>query len=138
MICTSAGSRYSVRLRIETDRGKVSENLKESSPSKRPDILHKEESGSKVASEAESLSPESGALTRQTVTRAGERDVLAGEPGRDCVDPVDSIVSKPGRSKEADVVIAWDSGPMLREHSPAPGVKLAECDGFEARAVQAQ
>lgn len=125
-------------LRVIPERGKVSENGEESSPSKSPDVLHEHEAGSKLANETAKLSPESGALTVQAGTLAGEADVLAGESPADGVDPGDPESSKSGSVEGSHVVMDGHLGPMLRQHAPAPGVDLAEGDGLEPRALESE
>jgi len=137
--CTNGGSRDRVPLRIEPERGKVSQYGKQATASKCPDVLHDDDRWSYVANEACKVAPQSGPLTRQTGTLAGRTDVLAREPAADGPDVVDSKLSKSGSVEGSHVVMAGHSGPVFRQHPPAPGVDLAEGDCPEGpRAFKAQ
>lgn len=137
-MCTNGGSRYSVPLRVIPERGKVCENCGESSTAKSPDVFHDRETGSNVANEARNVSPDSGALTVQAGALAGRADVLTGEPATDAVDGVDAESSNSGSVEGSHVVMDGHSGPVLREHAPAPRVDFAESDGLKAGALEAQ
>jgi hypothetical protein len=120
------------------ERGKVSENVDESSSAKSPHVFHEDVARSKLANETRKLSPQSRLLTFQTGTLAGERDVGAGEASADDVG-LDSIGSKPGSVKFSDIVVDRHVGPVLAQDAPAELVDLAEGHRLEpAGALKSQ
>jgi hypothetical protein len=135
---TNGGSRYSVPLRVIPERGKVRENLGESSSAKSPDVLHKREAWSKLANQAGELSPKAASLSVKTCTAAGQRDVLAREAPADGVDGPDPVGSKPGSVKVSHVFIDGHAWPVLGQHLAAKRIDLAQRDGAKARPLQAQ
>jgi hypothetical protein len=59
---------------------------------------------------------------------------LAGEAAADDINGSDLL-----SAERANVVKAWNSRPVFRQHAPAEWIDLAERDGLEpARALQAQ
>lgn len=109
---------------IEPDRivprfGKVSENGSQSARSERCDVLHDDDAGSKLASDARELEPQTAALTCEASALPCVRHVLAGEPTAEDVDG--GRISGDG----SHVVESKSVGPVSREDAAAPRIGLA-------------
>lgn len=74
---------YNAPLRIEPQRGKVSEDDIESPNKEGCDVLHEDVPGSNLANDAREVNPESAALAADPGSFPGVADVLAGEAASD-------------------------------------------------------
>jgi hypothetical protein len=76
---------HTTPLRIEPQRGQVTEDDVESPNSERCDVFHEDELGSHLANDASEVSPESAAVSLDSFPLAGVGDVLTGESASDAI-----------------------------------------------------
>ena len=128
---TTRCRRNNLPLRVIPHLGQVANDKVESSLDESGDVLHEDVAGSKVANNSGELGPEPARVfLRETLT--GETDGLAGESSGDEVDSLCASVDVP------DVLVAFDSGPVMGEDRAAVGVDLALPSDREACSLQAK
>lgn len=129
---------YIFPLRIEPDAGQVCENSAE--PCSWPfawatkqvcDVLHDDESGSKVASKSDDLRPEAATRSINALLDACNRDILAGEAASNDVNGSDAVSSKSLCGEASNIVITGNPGKVDFELVPTPVIDLAERNGLE-------
>lgn len=111
-------SRHAIPPRIKPARGQIPEYGIHAPSEQRGNVFHDDVNGSKLANDAGEFGPQPGALAREPRFCAGERDVLAGEPAANDVDP------RRRGGDFFDIAEPVGVGPVLREHPPTVGVYL--------------
>lgn len=105
---TNRGRRYNVPLRVIPERGNVRENISQSFGRKSGDVLHDDDSGSKIANKAGELGPEPARVAR-ALSLTGETDWLAREAASEDVN------GRGAGADGADVSEVWHVGPVTGE-----------------------
>jgi hypothetical protein len=126
-------------LRVEPQRGQVSENGSETSNSEHWGVLHVDVSGSYFANDASELRPESRLLSLDACTLAGCADVLTRESAAnnvDCSSPRFPV-------KGGDVIPDGEGLEMAfalsgEEHVPAIGINFNSADGAPSKQLACQ
>ena len=126
-------------LRIEPQRGQVSENSSEPSSSEHWGVLHEHETGSYLANDPSKLGPESAFLAVDAGAFSSRADVLARETARHDINsafPLSSVKGShviPDRERfETPVVLAG------HEYVSAVGVELDGADGSPSEQLSAK
>lgn len=109
MWSADGGSGDAIPLRIIPERGQVTEDSPEPSVPQLRDVLHDDDSWSKVANDASEVRPEARARTGEARSFAGDGDVLAGEPSANDVDG-----NKASCADGANIIEPFCAWPMLR------------------------
>jgi len=126
----NSGSGYAVPLRIQPERGQISENSVKPPNKECCDVLHDDEAGSYLANKTGIFSPKPRAAAVNAGAFSCNADILAGEPSAEHVGN-NSVCTKSLCGELTDVIVDRNSGPMLRQHAPAERIDLAERDRFE-------
>jgi hypothetical protein len=133
---TQVAGANAMPFRVIADLGQVSEYVAQPSIKQRCHVLQDREARSYHANgsneapvQSRSQPGSSGAFAPDGV---GERGVLTGEATTDDINGSSICV------KRGDVVVAGDAGPMLGEDALAERVELAEVDGSEPGALEAE
>ena len=125
------GSGYTVPFRIIPDRSEPAEADVQSSRSKGSDVFGDEVARARFLDDPEHFKPESGPLTVEPGTFAGDADILARETAAHDVNARNTDGSKSVGADLSDVIENRNVGPVATENPPGVIVSFTECNGSE-------
>jgi hypothetical protein len=127
------GSSYALPFRVIPERGQVSENSPHSSPKQSCDVLHDNESGSKLANDSRILSPKSAALTIYSHSLASVRDILAWESAGDNIGRLNIV-----NSDVSYITVTYGRREVLGQHSVTVIVTFDLPDCSDSRSLESK